>query len=162
MGLDVSAYRQIAPVPEVTDIDEAYAKGLVYLWVNADFPDRADSVMEGAYRYVERMDVSHTSYDGYNIWRAWLCQAVLGVVPETVWANYEAFKDLPFAPLIHFSDCEGLFGPQTSARLARDFEAHRERVVQHPPPADADFVAWYDRFAKGFAMAADGGCVKFS
>lgn len=35
--------------------------------------------------------------------------------------------DVPFLELIHFSDCEGIIGPKTSAKLYKDFEKYRDK-----------------------------------
>ena len=46
--------------------------------------------------------------------------------------------DGPFWELINFSDCEGVIGPKTSAKLAGDFAAFQEK-------ADAHHGQWFGR-----------------
>ena len=54
------------------------------------------------------------SYHGYNAFRRALCRAALGVDPETVWDDRDAWAGHPFVLLIDFADNEGCIGPEAA------------------------------------------------
>lgn len=64
----------------------------------------------------------------------------------------------PFSELINFSDCEGVIGPKTAAKLARDFAAFEAQAEAWGD----DFYDQYLNWEEVFLMAADGGAVAFS
>lgn len=168
MGLDITAYEKVTLVRAMT-VKQANAEDydpydrketLLYL----DHPSRTqhDGMTEGAYAYDgETMHFRAGSYGGYNQWRSWLA-AMTGTTDQAIWDNP---KPGPFVELIHFSDCEGFIGPQTSAKLAKDFEDWADRAVAFSKGLDADdgrwFGAQYDKWANAFHIAAKGGAVKF-
>lgn len=156
MGLDVSAYRKIEPV-ECGRYDECYPAH-INLHVTGDFPVHADGLRSGCY-VGETFDgpLPSRSYSGYNRWREWLSRAALGVTPEEVWDDPEQFAGRPFCELINFSDCEGVIGTQTSAKLAKDFKDHREIIKD----ADAFDAQTFLEFLTAFEFASDNGAVVF-
>jgi hypothetical protein len=154
MGLDINAYRQVRKSPT----GDACAD------VNPDFPEQADGITSGNYDYKERHSFRAGSYGHYSEWRnelavlaGWesaercrqFAAGVYGVTPP---------DGSPFLPLISFSDCEGVIGPLTSARLLADFNKFKEVAAQRP----RWFFDLYMEFSKAFEIAADGGFVEFS
>src|SRR5438876_301239 len=118
MGLDISAYRQITngdPIDIASGkaIDDDYFS----LYYIPEFQDRADGLVEGYYRYAEKFDFRAGSYSEYNEWRDSLARLA-------GWRNAnQAFnaKGGAFWELINFADNDGIIGPKTAAKLAKDF-----------------------------------------
>lgn len=156
MGLDITAL-QDAKRERVLNEDDGYDRGLTHAYVNADFAERADGLEDGFYSSEDDFGFRAGSYSGYGYWREWLSQTFLGVLPRSVWDDPEAFAGRPFFELIHFSDCEGIIGPNVAAKLAKDFEDGRTQVVA----AAESMVAVYNDFARAFKMAAQNGLVIF-
>lgn len=157
MGLDISAYSRIRFVHgEDARTDECYDGPHIAVY-GEDFPERLDGLVPGCYTSdLPGIRFHAGSYEGYNSWRAWLCQYALGVQPELVWKAPEDFAGRPFVELVNFADNEGTIGPVTSAKLAKDFANH------HPPPAsDGYYVEKYDEWHRAFTLAANDGCVMF-
>src|SRR6185503_149712 len=87
------------------------------------FPDRLDGRVQGYYLTEdEDFHFRAGSYSGYNHWRTKLCRFAFGLEPQDIWTNPERYAGKPFFELIHFSDAEGAIGPETAAKLARDFQ----------------------------------------
>jgi hypothetical protein len=92
----------------------------------------------------------------------------LEVRPEKIWEDHESFAGKPFVELICFSDCEGSIGPETSAKLAKDFADYEEQAREWAKDRYADwhdeFDWWfskYENFKRAFELAAQGGFVMF-
>lgn len=174
MGLDITAYRGLRKAKDGEGIDPKYPEEADYdhdwhrMYVNPDFPTQADDIEDRAiYHPEESFGFRAGSYSGYNLWRDQL--AALVGHPVFVGGNYgdhqrhsaSVWNDPQpgaFVELIHFSDCEGVIGPTTSAKLARDFAEFQAQADQHP---DEWFRAKYADWRKAFEMAADGGAVDF-
>lgn len=172
MGLDISAYK--GPVKLV--VTEAAFKGLsdeekdhyydtgghVYA-AHPSLAERLGSLEPGFYEFAARSHFRAGSYSAYNYWRDWLAKAALYAPAAVVWENPEKFRDKPFYELINFSDCEGAFGPEACARLAKAFADNRERIFKDFQTEDSWFMDLYNDFASAFAEAAEtGGFVRFS
>ena len=105
------------------------------------------------------------SYHGYGNWRRQLAD-MLGTTPEDIW-NKRGIRG-PFVELINFADNEGFIGPETSAKLASDFEAFRKVAKEFSEettgPWDGDeWYQVYKEFLKAFKLAAEcNGIVRFS
>lgn len=160
MGLDITAYRQAALAPDVdVDLDgypvdyETYTRAEV----NPDFPDQADGIAHHAIyrRGAEEHGFRAGSYSGYNQWRNELASLVGHADARACW-NSEGPS--PFRELINFSDCEGIIGPKTSAKLARDFAEYDVRASQVLTPW---FYPLYQKWRLAFELASDGGFVDF-
>lgn len=165
MGLDIlyaADLKRVAVDDGDEAIDAAYEAGLLHVYANPCFPDQADGLETGFYRGQGRGDFRAGSYDGYNAFRGALCKAALGVDPHEVWSNPTEFADRPFYEMIHFSDCEGVIGPKTSAMLAADFVIHRDRVR----PVFEGVSEWwgelYGSWATAYATASQNGAVMFA
>lgn len=174
MGLDISVYQKVnfvtskdelllleAGVTE-TEIDSYYDR-YVWIYVNPSFAKQADGLKTGFYtgNYVNGFRAG--SYSGYGYFREKLSRLALDVEPAQVWNNPDNFVDKPFVDLINFSDCEGVIGPETSARLFRDFERHLERAKTFPKENEYDFfLNTYLSFMNAFELASkDNGVVRF-
>lgn len=162
MGLDISAYRRIKADPMATeDSWQTHAR----IYVNPDFPTRADGITEGWYSYAESTGFRAGSYSGYGEWRDLL--AKLAGYPATREGSRHSHsagawkaEGGPFWELINFSDCDGVIGPVTSWKLAADFAEWDERAK-----AFAETRQWfyelYRSWREAFEMAADSGAVEF-
>lgn len=183
MGLDITAYRKLTKLNAVFNADgepidpETHEPldDYVQFYVNSDFPGRNGSIEHKAvYSYSDSHDFRAGSYGSYNNWRERLAEladypaveheTVTGYAPSRqIRRDAAAWRGLcegkPFVELVNFSDCEGVIGPEVSAKLANDFADFDER-------AKATGDEWfYDRYCdwrKAFEMASDDGAVKFA
>lgn len=173
MGLDITACSHLEFIEGTTDIDSLTDEQLeddAELVYDSGF-NRLDGHPQGLYRRAgasESTSFRAGSYGTYNGWRSDLSRMALGVRPEEVWADPEAFTGKPFVELISFSDCEGAIGPETSAKLAKDFADHEERAKEWAEERYADwhdeFDWWfskYKHFKRAFELAAQDGFVIF-
>jgi hypothetical protein len=163
MGLDVTAYSNVHKVDSAAyDGDEGYR--FVTAYPSSGFPDQADDV-NGIYDYEgDSFSFRAGSYSGYNRFRESIAFLALGVSPKTIWENTEAYKNKPFFELINFSDCEGVIGPVTSAKLFQDFkdfeaEIEKKSIAGHGGASEW-FMESYRNWMKAFEIAADSGFVK--
>jgi hypothetical protein len=154
MGLDISVYRDLHPTDREDDSN---------LYVNSqDFPLQADGLETGHYLATSLYDFWGGSYSGYNWWRNRLSETMLGVCAEQVWESPDAFKGKPFVELIHFTDCDGVIGPKTSAKLAADFEEHLGKLPNSESEDDTGFRKKYEQWLSAFRLAAQvNGVVRF-
>lgn len=169
MGLDVSFYAAAEMVhgekhpraltePQPGPSEECW-DAFTVAYVNPDFPDQADGIIHRSCWETDRRAAHiHHSYGGYNRYRELLCQAALGVLPEVVWTDPDAYRDRPFFEQIHFADNEGTLGPVTSAKLAKNYVEQRGRVL-----AQADeIIHRYDEWLDAFALIGPTGFVRFA
>lgn len=167
MGLDITAYgkiQRIEPQPEYEDTPDDVAR----LYVNPDFPGRADDIEDGYYTYGTSHDFAAGSYGGYNVWRNQLAELAgypavrheAGYKPPEMSHAAAAWEvDAgPFWELIHFADNEGCIGTAVSAKLAKDFAEFQSKADAHP---DGLFWSRYAEWRRAFELAADGGAVDF-
>lgn len=179
MGLDITAYRKIEKLDCVFDsdgypIDPKTGEPLdwqtyFFACVNPEFPRQADGIKDGnCYKFEEDYKFRAGSFLGYNHWREQLAKlagypAVLAPIGNMLLEKRhdegaEKSGGGPFYELICFSDCEGVIGPKTSAKLAQDFQAFQESADQHE---DERFRSRYNDWRKAFEMASESGCVRF-
>lgn len=169
MGLDITTYFGIEPcsVEEAellaADDDEGYwNKKLAKPWANPAFPGRdAGLNCERGYRYQDSFHFRAGSYSGYNHWRRGLAYLVGITDIHQLWDDHPAGEspDVPFGALLHFSDCEGVIGPEVSKSLADDFQAWEAAAVVH---ADEHWRRKYQEWKKAFCLVAEnGGWVDF-
>lgn len=160
MGLDISYYERLLPANNATQEDRD--NGEVQDWYVAH-PDY--ETLDGLdYKYVRgignRGHFRAGSYGGYNAWRQWLASIVHGVEPREIWNNPDKYKGQPFYELINFSDCEGVIGPKTSAKLAKDF-ADYQAQIDAMPDDESWFKHAYKEWRHAFETAANTGFVEF-
>lgn len=175
MGLDITAYKNLTKVDAVyhedgEPIDPQTRKPFDFDYcqpVPNEHYDRADGVTSGVYKYEDLMGFRAGSYGGYNQWRENLAK-LSGWKEGTYnqfgkdWPSHAASAweadSGPFWELINFSDCEGTIGPQTSAKLAKDFEEHQAKADAHESKC---FRSLYADWRKAFEMASQNGIVSF-
>lgn len=176
MGIDIGAYKYIELADCVFDEDgepicpETGEQLDVYKpFVNPDFPGRSDNIQSRkAYKYEEYNHFFRLSYSGYNAWRNQLAQIAgyplteykseFGTVTEGYDAGAWEAEGGPFWELISFSDCEGVIGPITSAKLAKDFADFQGAADAHE---DQRFRDGYNQMRAAFEFAANTGAVDF-
>lgn len=177
MGLDVSAYRKISKVDCVFDaggepLDRETGEPLdgdfTKADVNYDYPARADQIENKAvYTYEDSKAFWSGGYGRYNKWRDEL--AKMAGWPQGKYEQYGQSWDShaasawqategPFWELINFSDCDGVIGPVTSSKLAKDFAEYQAKAEALQ---DAGFLERYNEWRQCFEMAADAGMVRF-
>lgn len=165
MGVDISGYCDAHKME-----DQSEDGGGIRIFMNPDFPGRADEFEDMAY-YGTGDDCEDISmgYGRYNAVRDRIAQ--LAGYPLGKYEKYGVDHDSycvacwngatgPFSELINFSDCEGTIGTAVSKKLAEDFAAFQAA-------ADAvtdfhDFAKLYAGLRKIFETAARGGFVIFS
>ena len=171
MGLDITAYSQLTAAAGNEAFDETgeLCGNWIQFSVNPDYPGREDDILHRhAYKAVAAFSVHAGSYSRYNHWRdqlAALAGYALGHYTRygKDWPSYAATvwedpKLGPFMELINFSDCEGVIGAKTSAKLAADFAEFQAKADAHP---DDHFRSKYAEWRKAFEMAANNGAVDF-
>lgn len=164
MGLDITAREQLREEtpPSFVSADGvlewAHENGYSMLYINRDFPGRADEYRSGVvYRTDgETFEFRAGSYGGYNAWRRQLA-ALVGAEPEQIWRHP---KPGPFFELIAFSDAEGTIGAAVSKKLAADFAEWESRAEKRYAD-DGWFIQQYGRWRRAFEIAAKGGAVSF-
>jgi hypothetical protein len=161
MGLDISAYEKVTLVHPTNAYNEEYElPNHRFLYQSPGFIAQADGLVTGHYKVEgEEIHFRAGSYSGYNHWRNTL-SLMLGKPAEEVWEN-------PVPGPIHFSDCEGIIGPKTSAKLAKDFAEWEEKAAiffnAQPEYQYPDWIiSKYNDFHKAFVLASNGGVVIFS
>lgn len=157
MGLDITAYRDIQRLRDTPDDGDYDYPSEFRVYVNGYFLARADGLTDGIYSTKEPVHRFRAgSYSGYNRWRRALSMMVNGVAPEVVWDNPDKYPTM--VELIHFSDCEGVIGPKTSAKLAAEFAAHQDKA---DAVDDEYFRERYADWRKAFELASQNGVVDF-
>jgi hypothetical protein len=150
MGLDVDAYRGL----DFMGHEEIDAENVRHFYANPDFPGREGSLVDGYYRFSDQLHVWSSSYSGHSVARAKLAEMV-GFVAD--WVAWSVPETGPFVELINFTDCDGVIGPELCAKLAKDFQEHRQTALE----IGGTFYKWYEAYRKGFKFASDGGAVRF-
>ena len=168
MGLDVSYYSAAKFERDNSDADyDGYDDDFVRTYVNKDFPGRADDIVTGWYSTGDGDCLPSMGYGEYNAWREELAK-LAGWAPGSYheygrdWPSHAASAwaatEGPFWELILFTDCDGIIGPKTSAKLAKDFADHQGKADAH---SDEDFRQKYSLFRTAFETASHGGLVSF-
>ena len=163
MGLDVTAFEIVELVKANPTDEEREASeedhAVRYLYTVRPFTKHADGLADGLYRVTGRIFHEFSrSYSGYNRWREGLA-ALIGTTPEDIWNSNPPSG--PFLELIHNSDCEGLIGPTTSAKLAKDFADWMPKAEKHLQ-GDPRWLEGYRELATTFALASGRGAVRLS
>lgn len=172
MGLDITWHSRLTKAEGNEAFDEhgevRDSDGWFILYVNPDFPGRADEIESWcAYRCEAYGHFSCGPYSRYNRWRDELAKLAgwpLGKY-EQYGRDFDSYAasawdatDGPFWELITFSDCEGVIGASVSAKLAKDFDDHQAKADEHP---DEYFRQQYAEWRNAFEKATDRGCVRF-
>jgi len=163
MGLDITACSKLTPYtgPVDDDGEPQTEADCFHVYCNPGFVGRADGLETGYYLAAASTDFRAGSYSGYNIWRDHLARMAGYGSDENAWKQTGG----PFWELIHFSDCEGVIGPQTSAKLAKDFQGWQERAEAYADSIGAEESSWflekYTAWREAFELASDDGAVLF-
>lgn len=166
MGLDITAWEKAVITEPHERTDDCYEADHVLAYVIGDFerslrglePNRCYEVSGTRFHFLAG------SYGGYGYFRQLLCGAALGVEPGAVWADPDAFIDLPFYELINFADNEGTIGPDAAADLLADFDEHGEKVkasIAAASPPETYYADKVDAWHEAFRIAAGHGLVNF-
>lgn len=161
MGLDVSYYSKATFLREGGPDDDAvdWGNGEFWAYPNSEFPKQAEGLQTGIYKAETVGSIAAGAYSRYNRWRDQLAALAGYGSAEAAWKMDDDGRDSgPFWELINFSDCEGMIGAQTSAKLAQDFADHQAKADAHP---DEYFRDRYRVWRKAFETAADSGMVVF-
>lgn len=159
MGLDITAYSKIHFLHELPD-GEDHSLDHPFLYPT-DSPLQEEGIKKGCYGYEDKFQFRAGSYSGYSYYRTQLAKMVHGVPAEAVWENPERYTE--FVEQIHFSDCDGIIGPKTSEKLAKDYDEFRMKAEQFTKTLpDGDYwLSRYEDWSKAFHLASDGGVVEF-
>lgn len=169
MGLDITFYERMTKVSVELDADgepkEASGNWAWYdehtdVYINPDFPTRADGMQGGWHKSEGGSEHLCIGYGSYSQWHDDLAMAALGVPAMKVWEG--AVTEGPFVELINFSDCEGTLGPRTCAKLAKDFDDWETKIKGMIDEGTRDyFMKKYREFQVGLTLAADSGAACF-
>ncbi len=167
MGLDISVYADLTFVATCDDLSEeetdAYHDKYIFAYVHPSFSDQADGLVTGFYKGNEVDEFRAGSYTGYSQFRERLSQVVHNIGSDALWIDCSQYRGKPFVELICFSDCEGIIGPKTSAKLYLDFESFYDniKVLAKEGPYDR-FLEVYESFMHAFKIAGtQNGLVQF-
>ena len=88
---------------------------------------------------------------------------MFGNTDREIWRNPD--PEIPFVKIIHFSDCEGVLGPQTSKQLYDQFAKYYDRAKEFSREVkdvtSQDFIQTYEEFLNAFMLASENGCLTF-
>jgi hypothetical protein len=109
------------------------------------------------------------SYSGYNRFRKLLCEALVGVEDEILWANPDLYKDHPGFEMINFSDCEGILGTLVCQKLYSQLLENRDKFIAYLENEfleESKEISWeietYDDFLEGFRLGSQNGIVVYT
>jgi hypothetical protein len=180
MGLDITAYRNMTKADGLT-VDDDYevvgADGEVieHYWDRYVVIDTEESEKNWAgrtapledktvYAFAEEFDFRAGSYMGYNHWRNHLAKMAGYASDEQVF-NLPPHVSGAFIEHISFTDCDGVIGSVTSAKLAKDYAAFQSQAEKYAQTLDGDWVEFfiraYNNWRKAFEIAAENGAVRF-
>lgn len=182
MGLDISYHSKVKKSEKELDPDLVYP--IFDTSYNAGFLYQLGRLATKS-QYI-RSDESEGdsfgagSYSGYNNWRNQLAIMAGYECDKNVWndpsfnpstgvrlkklkkINGEDVYVKPFYELIYFSDCEGLIGPDISAKLYQDFVDFEDKAKEFSNTRSYyNFYTLYSKFKEAFRVASDDGLVHF-
>lgn len=163
MGLELIAVNKIKKIANFSDnwndlIDDDEKK-IIRVKVNNSFLSH-DYLESGIYIYEgDEMDISCGSYSTYSYFRNTLSNIAHGVNSNIIWNNHEKYKGEAFYELINFSDCEGVIGPISSAKLLSDFKKYKEDFFKISNEWDCEH---YEDWIKMLEIASNDGMLIFT
>lgn len=189
MGLDIVAYSKIDKKPDER-VSEILEKALLRIYdennilievdehfekTREDLHYRAPDLTKGDWYKSKETKTYHFragSYGYYNAFRRYLCEALLGVMPDTVWRNPENYLNSPCYELIDFSDCEGEISWSIAEKLYNDMVQNEEKFKAYLEALVADgiltepslnyYLGTYAGFKNAFELAKEEGVVIFT
>lgn len=188
MGLDIVYYKNIEKFEGKAEINE-HGK-ISWEWMQDNklvrlnpfsHIERADGLI-GIYSFEDCGGFRAGGYSGYNRYRELLATTLLKLTgvendfkqkvrkdkyaSNKIWKHKQEFKGQPFFEQIHFSDCEGVIGPETSAKLAKDynkFESEFQKTVKNL--CDGEYaeklIEKYSKWKNAFNQVAGNGAIEF-
>lgn len=178
MSLDVIAYERVEHVKTLYDAD-GYPIGPetgveredgFTAWLSDKFPGRGDDIVHRGYYLTHGDSMSfRMGYGGVFNWRNWLAMIsgwplseydLYGQTEKSYAASTWSAESGPFWEFIFFSDGDGLLGPDTSAKLARDFAEFDDAA--RSSKTLPEYYDLYCTWRKAFEMAAGDGVVRFT
>jgi hypothetical protein len=174
MGLDITVYENVDfdSFVDEDEIAEEMEDDMYHIYVVYDPLNQSDGIKSGYYN-VDGYSKSFRagSYSGYNMFRSILCESYYGFPAKELWekmAQGDSMKGEPFVEMINFSDCEGVIGPKTSAKLYEDFVAHEsdfEKFINEHSMITSDYKRYYIEkykdWMEAFKIASNNGFVDF-
>lgn len=159
MGLDIVAYSdigdRIGSSVELVDKDPDNREH--FHTYDGDFYGQHDGLEGGVYQIPESADHLHCrigSYTGYVTWRRRLCEILYDITFNDFLDRTDFFEGRAFSELLNYSDCEGVFGPDTSKKLYQDF-CEYEDLIPHFRNQRIDwFWKVYNKWKEGFEVAS--------
>jgi len=164
MGLDITAYGKLIPIPgeRVGDwIAEARDVVILTQKINTSsvFPGRTEGLEPpGTYWWRAARKFKAGSYTGYREWRHSLSLLAGYKSLEDCWENHTSG---PFWELINFTDSDGVIGPVVSRKLLADFLEYRPKLDACEHPDKEWFAELYDEWQRAFEVGSDSGAVVF-
>jgi hypothetical protein len=175
MGLDITAFSRVTKLDVELDendepVNEAVYEDGIRAYVMGERGQHDHLEDRKFYSYEDAFGFRAGSYSGYNGWREML--AKLAGYPLTPIETFcgKTFSHAAacwngasgaFCELIDFPDNEGVIGPLTSAKLAKDFAEFDERARTFDAGGDGWSYKQYCNWRKAFEFASDGGMVVF-
>lgn len=168
MGLDITAVSSMQFVhgfdSEDHDDDECDGKGYTQVYSMTVFTERLDGIQQSCYIFPEEIakvvNFRAGSYCWYNNWRELLSVLALGVPSQAVYSNLDQYRGRPCFELVWMADNEGAIGPDTSRKLAADFEQLRPSAIERFGHDDG-WIGLFDQWHAAFQLASQGGVVSF-
>ncbi len=134
--------------------------------------NKCEDMEGGKYTETDTTEEHHFragSYSGYNRFRKLLCEALVGVEPEILWADPDSYKDHPGFEMINFSDCGGILGTGVCKKLYTQLLENRDKFesyLENRFSDGGDEVRWemstYDDFLEGFRLGSENGIVVYT
>lgn len=189
MGLDIVTYSKINKKPDdrVAEILEKallriYDEDNILIEVDEHFEKtreelhyRAPDLTKGDWyksNETKTYNFRAGSYGYYNAFRRYLCEALLGVIPDVIWRNPENYLNSPCYELIDFSDCEGEISWSIAEKLYNDMVQNEEKFKVYLEDLVADniltvnslnfYLETYGNFKNAFELAKEEGVVIFT
>ena len=174
MGLDISYYSNLKKLGKKTGGDEDHDNLVI---CNAECFTYQLGSMGSDYLY-ETTDNEYKSfpagsYGTYNRWREHLSIMAGYDNTNAVWEDFDmvvneigyVYKEMkPFYEIIAFSDCEGMIGPEVSAKLHKDFVDFDKKAKKYDDGilfSGEHFYNSYCNWKEAFRVASENGAVAF-
>jgi len=156
MGLDVTAYETLTPMPSAPKEGSWEEDRAVHV-SNHDYPGRELPLKEGWYLPCgDKFGFRAGSYGGYNAWRNSLAVMAGYGSDKAAWEKDPS--EGPFIELINFSDCEGFLGPDVCKKLHADFLEWDSRAREG---LDEWEYRLYTKWTMAASLGSAGGGIDF-
>ena len=142
MGLEISAFSKARFVSKKEPVDEDVKYYAVYARERT-FARRLDRKKPGYYisNSGEDFYFNVRNYWRFSQWRLLLSLTIFGVDDDVIWDNLRKYAQKPFYEILYMSNFEGAIGPETSKKLAKDFQDFYEIFKEKLPSIRKRFAA---------------------